>query len=165
MIREASAMPQFILVDLSEDRLDSVYPLVRAAMPEVSRRQWLDYGREVLARGGMVGLGAPDGSLFGFLTWRTETSLRRGRILRVDDFVTFELSRAGAGRKALCEAADEIARARGCEAVELRLGSRSFGSVFARADGWSELGHVLDGVHLVRPIVPEHGRAPAANAA
>jgi hypothetical protein len=153
---EDLTMPLYSVVDIGENALDSVYPLVRTMAPEVSLEQWLDYARMAQRRGGLLGLFGPDGALFGFLAWRKETTLRRGTVLHVDKFVTFELSRAGDGRRALCEAAEALARREKCSAIDLRLGSRGYaGDAADKADGWTSLGHSLGGVIFTKSLAPD----------
>ena len=152
---EVLTMPLYSVVDIGENALESVYPLVRVMAPEVSLEQWLDYARAAQNRGGLLGLFGPDGSLFGFLAWRKETTLRRGRVLHVDKFVTFELSRAGDGRRALCQAAEELARRENCTAIDLRLGGRGYADLAtSKADGWTRLGHNLGSVIFTKPLTP-----------
>ena len=140
-------MPIFSVVDIDEKLFDAAYPLVRAVAPEVSAEQWLVYARKVRMRGGLLGLIGAENALFGLLTYRNEENLRRGRIFYVDNFVTFELNRAAPGRKALCEAAEALARKMGCTAIEIRQDSRgSADGGTTRTQGWSNLGHSLDAV-------------------
>ena len=146
-------MPLYSVVDIGENALESVYPLVRSMAPEVSLEQWMDYARMTRRRGGLLGLFGPDGALFGFLAWRKETTLRRGPVLHIDKFVTFELSRAGDGRRALCEAAEALARREDCTAIDLRLGSRGFADARAgKAEGWTSLGHSLGSVIFTKQL-------------
>ena len=157
-------MPLYSVVDIGENALESVYPLVRMMAPEVSLEQWLDYARMTQSRGGLLGLFGPDGSLFGFLAWRKETTLRRGTVLHVDKFATFELSRAGDGRRALCDAAEALARRENCTAVDLRLAGRGYADMAtSKADGWTSLGHNLGSVIFTKPLAPAagQGRPPA----
>ena len=158
-------MPLYSVVDMGENTLESAYPLVRMMAPEVSLAQWLDYARAALLRGGLLGLYGPDGGLFGFLAWRKETTLRRGTVLHVDKFVTFELSRTGDGRRALCEAAEALAQRENCSAIDLRLAGRGYTDIdCAKAEGWTATGHNLGSVIFTKPIAPAragHAREPA----
>ena len=147
-------MSIFSVVDMDENKVSAVYPLVRTAFPDVSPQQWLDYARMARMRGGLLGLRGPQGTLYGFLTYRIEESLRLGRIFAVDHLLTFELNRAAPGRQALCEAAEALARNRGCKAIELRQGSRGYAvDASAKARGWLNLGHRLEAVVFAKMLV------------
>lgn len=144
-------MPIFTVVDINEKRFDAAYPLIRTVAPEVSAEQWSDYACKARRRGGLLGLVGSDGALFGLVTYRVEESLRRGRFLLIEDFVTFELNRAAPGRHALCNAAEVLAREQGCTAIEVRLDSRGFvDHTTVKAQGWMNLGHSLAAVVFVK---------------
>ena len=119
-------MPIFSVVDMNENLFDAAYPLVRTAAPGVSAEQWSAYAHKVCMHGGLLGLIGPENALFGLLTYRHEDDLRHGRIFLIDNFLTFEFSRAAPGRKALRNAAEMLARRQECKAIELRLDSRGF---------------------------------------
>ena len=79
--------------------------------------------------------------------------MRHGLVLALDDFVTFELSRAAPGRAILLDAAEKLARDLGCSALELRLSSRGFADPqSARAEGWASLGLSIDSVIFIKPL-------------
>ena len=146
-------MPIFSVVDIDEKLMDAAYPLIRTVAPGVSAERWSIYARQIRTRGGLLGLTGAENALFGLLTYRNEENLRHGRILHVDNFVTFELNRAAPGRKVLCEAAEALARKRGCAAIEFRLDSRGYaegGTV--KSQGWLNLGHSLDAVVLTKSL-------------
>ena len=140
-------MPIFSVVDMDENAAAAAYPLVRTAAPDVSAEQWLDFAGMVRMRGGLLGLMGPQSTLFGLLTYRNEESLRHGRTFVVDNFLTFELNRAAPGRRALCEAAETLARKQGCTSIEFRLDSRGYADGgTAKSQGWLSLGHRLEAV-------------------
>jgi len=144
-------MPIFTVVDINEKLFDAAFALIRVTAPEVSAEQWSDYARKVRLRGGLLGLIGADGALFGLVTYRVEESLRRGRLLLLDNFVTFELNRAAPGRHALCNAAEVLAREQGCTAIEVRLDSRGYvDQTTVKARGWMSLGHSLAAVVFVK---------------
>ena len=146
-------MPIFSVVDIDEKLMDAAYPLIRTVAPAVSAEQWLVYARKVRMRGGLLGLTGADDALFGLLTYRNEENLRHGRIFHVDNFVTFELNRAAPGRKALCEAAEVLARKQGCAVIEFRLDSRGYtDGGTSRSQGWLNLGHSLDAVVFTKSL-------------
>ena len=146
-------MPIFSVVDMDENAFDAAYPLVRTAAPDVSAQQWRNYAGKVRMRGGLLGLMGPQSTLFGLLTYRNEENLRHGRIFVVDNFLTFELNRAAPGRRALCDAAEALARKQGCAAIEFRLDSRGFAiDRSAKARSWLDLGHTLEAVVFTKVL-------------
>ena len=155
---EVLTMPLYSVVDIGEDAFDSVYPLVRMMAPEVSLEHWLDYARMAQSRGGLLGLFGPDGSLFGFLAWRKETTLRRGTVLHIDKLMTVELSRTGAARRSLWDAAEALALRENCTAIDLRMtGPDCDAFVMPKANGWSRLGHKVGGIIFTKPLTPSAG--------
>ena len=146
-------MPIFPVVDIDEKLFDAAYPLVRTAAPGVSAEQWSAYARKARLRGGLLGLIGAGNALFGLLTYRNEENLRHGRIFHIDNFVTFELNRAAPGRRALCEAAEALARKQGCAAIEIRLDRRGCADGgTAKAEGWLTLGHSLEAVVFTKSL-------------
>ena len=155
-------MPIFSVVDIDEKLFDAAFALVHTVMPDISADQWRDYARNARLRGGLLGLVGPRRELFGFLTYRDEHSLRYGRTLHIDHFVTFELSRSAPGRKALYEAAEALAREWGCEAIELRLEKTGIAhGASSKAQTWFDLGCSLDSMVFAKSLLP--GTAAAAS--
>ena len=158
-------MPIFSVVDMDDKLLDAAYPLVRLVAPGVSVDEWLAYARNVRMRGGLLGLVGAENALFGFLIYRSEESLRRGRIFHIDNFATFELNRAAPGRRALCEAAEALARQKGCAAIEIRLDSHGFADARTdKAHGWVNLGHNLEAVVFTKSLANARGAKDARHA-
>ena len=156
-------MPIFSVVDIDENLFGAAYALVRTAMPDVSAKQWYDYARHARDDGGLLGLVGAQGTLFGFLSYRNGESLRYGRVLHIDHFVTFELSRSAPGRRALCEVVEALARQQGCAAIEVRLDGGGYALCdTAKARCWHELGHALDGVVFTKPLAAGIGTSRAA---
>ena len=159
-------MPIFSVIDIGENAFSAAYPLVRTAAPGVSAEQWRDYVGKVRTRGGLLGLMGPQSTLFGLLTYRNEESLRHGRIFVVDNFLTFEFSRAAPGRQALCDAAEALARKQGCTAIELRLDSRDYAiDASAKARSWLNLGHSLQAVVFTKILMADRQGATRAASA
>jgi hypothetical protein len=160
-------MPIFSVVDMGENALSAAYPLVRTAAPDVSADQWSDYAHKALMRGGLLGLMGPQDTLLGLLTYRHEENLRHGRTFVVDNFLTFELSRAAPGRQALCDAAEALAREQECKAIEVRLDSRGFAiDCSTKARSWLDRGHHLKAVVFTKVLpVNESDETAAASIA
>jgi hypothetical protein len=144
---------QFSIVGLSADEAGVAYPLVRAIAPEVSPADWLDYAERRCREGGLIGLFGADGSLIGLFSYRLGERLRHGRVLALDEFVTFELSQAAPGRKFLLQAAEDLARSLGCTGLEVRVGARGMvDGDSSRAAGWLNLGLALDSALFAKPL-------------
>jgi hypothetical protein len=153
MATHALHKPQFYVDELKPGEADLAFPLVRAIAPEVTLESWLDYVRRRSMQGGLLGVFGADGELSGLLSYRLGQRLRHGTVLALEDFVTFELSQAAPGRRALLAAAEELARSLGCRGLELRIGKRGLADDGTpKAAGWTSLGLDLDSVIFVKPL-------------
>lgn len=153
MATQASHKPQFYVVALHLAEAEAAFPLIRAIAPEIMLDQWLDYVERRCREGGLMGLIGTDDALIGLFSWRLGERLRHGRVLALDDFVTFELSQAAPGREALLRAAEKLGRSLGCTGLEIRIGARGFIDVASpKAVGWVNLGLTLDSVIFEKPI-------------
>lgn len=147
MATSAPYKPQFYVDSLGIAEADAAYPLIRAIAPEVSSSDWRRYVRRRCREGGFKGLFDDKGMLTGLFSYRFGERLRQGRILALDDFVTFELSQAAPGRAMLFATAAELARSFGCAGIEVRSGARGIADAAApKAQGWARLGISLDSV-------------------
>ncbi len=162
-------MPIFSVVDIDEKLFDSAFPLVRTVAPGVSAERWSIYAQKIRIRGGLLGLMGPHSTMFGLLTYRNEDSLRHGQIFVVDNLLTFEFNRAAPGRRALCDAAETLAREQGCNAIELRLDSRGYAiDASVKARSWLNLGHSLEALVFAKSLaiaVQADAVAPVLSAA
>ena len=155
MATNALHKPQFYVDELKPGEAGLAFPLVRAIAPEVTMDGWLDYVRRRSMQGGLLGLFGADGELSGLVSYRLGQRLRHGTVLALEDFVTFELSQAAPGRRALLAAAEELAKALGCTGLELRVGKRGLADDGSqRAIGWTSLGLDLDSVIFVKSLGP-----------
>lgn len=156
-------MPRFTVAELEEDRLGQAYSLVRAISPGTTLDGWLHYAETQKQRGGILGLFGSEWALFGMLTYRLEHTLRAGLILRVDDFVAFELSSAAAALGMLSAAAEALARDLGCSALEVRLQAGTcLTSCPPKTDAWIGLGHGVDALIMSKPLMSANPRPAAA---
>lgn len=138
-------------------QLEEAYALIRTLAPEVTLARWLDFATPIADagkdKGGVLGVFGEDGSMFGLLTWRKEDCLRYGRVLIVENLVTFELSRAAPARKALSGAVKAIARKEQCSAVRLIVAGRGLVDPGSdKASGWTSLGLEAEGVIFTRKM-------------
>lgn len=153
MATKASYKPQFYVGALHLADADLAFPLVRAIAPEVSLDDWLSYVERRCREGGLMGLFGDNNVLMGLFSYRFGERLRHGRVLALDDFVSFELSQAAPARKALMTAAEKLARSLGCTGLEVRVGQRGLACADSpRAAGWLALGMALDSVIFVKSI-------------
>ena len=145
-------MSQYTVVDLPEDRLDSVYPLVRTFNAAIRPEQWRAYFDALRPNGGVLILTAED-TPFGFMAYRKLERLPQGLILEIDLVVTFELCRIGEGRRALSEAVEALARNQGCTALEVRLCGQGYAdATAAKPCSFASLGYKLNGSILRKTL-------------
>lgn len=153
MATNASHKSQFYVVELGIADADDAYPLIRSIAPEVSQKDWQGYIRRRCRAGGFKGLFDGNGMLFGLFSYRIGERLRQGRVLALDDFVTFELSHAAPGRELLIATAEKLAQNLGCTGVEVRIGARGIANAASgKVSGWMTLGIDLDSVVLVKSL-------------
>jgi hypothetical protein len=153
MATQAFYKPQFYVDALKLEGADLAFPLVRAIAPEVSLDEWLDYVERRCREGGLMGVFGADDVLTGLFSYGFGERLRHGRVLTLDDFVSFELSQAAPGRSALMAAAEELARSLGCTGLEVRVGSHGFADAHShKATGWLSLGLALNSVIFVKSL-------------
>lgn len=146
-------MPDLQIISLGCDRLAEAYPLVRAAA-QVGEEQWQTYAHALLRDGGgILVVSAGEDCLHGLAAYREVASLRHGRSLQVEVIIAFELSRLGPVRKALVQALEELARARGCMCLTYTLAARGNGDPCSpgRAS-WEQLGLQMETIGFVREL-------------
>jgi hypothetical protein len=162
-------MTQFELHHLRRDQMPEAYPLVRMIAPAVTPEQWLEYSAALLARGGgVLGVFAGDATLHGIATYTPEDCLRYGRVLRIENLVTFELNRGAPARQALCEGLELLGSALGCAAVVISVWGHDYAHDARRKClGWSRIGLAPDGLLLAKRCrdFSGIGSAYASNAA
>jgi hypothetical protein len=153
MATKLSLNPQYSVDELKPSEADATFPLVRSISPEVTLDDWRDYVRRRSMHGGLLGLFGADGEVTGLLSYRLGERLRYGTVLALDDFVTFELSQAAPGRRALLAAAEDLAFKLGCTGLEVRIPHRGLtDSDSPRVSGWTSVGLDLDSVVFVKPL-------------
>ncbi|HET9335830.1 MAG TPA: hypothetical protein VFO12_05415 [Sphingomicrobium sp.] len=153
MATQASHKPQFYVVELGLEDADDAYPLIRSIAPEVAPDGWRKYVRRRCRDGGFKGLFDDSGMLIGLFSYRLGERLRAGRVLALDDFVTFELSQAAPGRQLLMALAQKLARHKGCTGIEVRIGARGIADpASAKANGWLALGMALESAVFTKTL-------------
>jgi hypothetical protein len=153
MATQASYKPQFYVVELGSEQADAAYPLVRSIAPEIGPASWRTYVRRRCRDGGFKGLFDDNDMLVGLFSYRLGERLRQGRVLALDDFVTFELSQAAPGRQLMMVIAENFARSRGCTGIEVRIGARGIAdAASSKASGWLGLGMTLESVVFTKQL-------------
>jgi len=120
-------MLQLTVQQLTRAQLASAWPLVRAAGDYLFLDRWLDAGRRLMnGGGGILAVSTGEGAIHGVATFEPVEEAPRGKVLLVDTFVTFELSRRAPARAALCDALERLGAALGCDAVAVSAQNRGF---------------------------------------
>ena len=111
---------------LTRDDAALVFPLVRAAAPEIDLGRWQDFTYVLIGESsscsGAIGIRNAAGYVCGLLVFHTEHDLRRGLVLAVSLFIALDLVKDAEAARALTEAAEAKVRELGCSAVHIRLG-------------------------------------------
>ncbi len=113
-------MPNFAVENLKRDRLLDAWPVVRVCGPQTNPDWWLNDARQLIERGGgVLAARALDHIVHGIATYEPLDDKYRGRILAVQDLLSFELSHAAPVRRALCDALDDLSLALGCNGIAI----------------------------------------------
>jgi GNAT superfamily N-acetyltransferase len=119
-------VPQaFTIRALTPDAIPQALPLLRATWPGVELPGWsrfVDAFRgDLYAQAEITAMFDPQGSLCGLFAARVEHDFRDGRTLALPLFTAVDVGNSLAPVKALLEAAEAMARDRGCSGLEIRL--------------------------------------------
>lgn len=122
------ATPTYVVEELTEDRVALVYPLVQATWRTVTPERWLAFSRgryrnnlAVPSRLGMRVALNPRGDAQGFFCYAVIEESPHGRVLRCDHFAALEMVGLGSPVPALIAAAEDLARQRHCDQLNLCL--------------------------------------------
>ncbi len=110
-------MPEYTVVDLPDEQLETACLLLHAVAPENSRDDLLTRVRTFRNGGGILGLVGPGGTLLGMLSYQKQQMLRHGATLAIDMLVAFDLMRPGLGKRMLLDAAMAVAEGLDCAAI------------------------------------------------
>ena len=120
-------MLHFTVQQLTRDQLPSAWPLVRAAGEILDLGRWVESGRKLMNKGGgILAVLTAEGAIHGVATFEPVEEVPRGKVLVVDTFATFELSRRAPVRAALCDALERLGAMLGCDAVAVSAQNRGF---------------------------------------
>lgn len=119
-------MPQgFTVRELTPDAIPQALPLLRATWPEVELPGWsrfVDAFRANLyAQAEITAMFDSQGGLCGLFAARVEHDFRDVRTLAIPLFTAIDVVNSLAPARALIEAAEAMARDRGCSGLEIRL--------------------------------------------
>jgi len=117
-------MPEYTVVDLPEEQLETACLLLSAVAPEIGRNALLARVRAFASGGGILGLVGPGGTLLGILSYQKHQMLRHGATLGIDTLVAFDFMRPGFGKRLLLDAAMAIAERLDCDAIAYPANSR-----------------------------------------
>lgn len=127
MVTDHASALLLAVSELPRERLAIAWPLVRAARGDLDLAGWQAACEGLVARGGgVIGVEAEGGVLYGVATYEPRRNPRTGRVLQVDTLLSFELSGRAPVRHALCNALFDFARRLDCDALSVALPNRGF---------------------------------------
>jgi len=144
---------------LGPEHIAQAYPLIQAALPEVSLDAWAGFARALIHQherpdSGLLGVVSEQGYLTGLSSYRVARDLLHGRTLTADHFVAIDLFDRRAVVHVLADAIEALARERQCGAVHTTLQEK--GGMSGPASTMSTLagrGHQVESVCLCK-ILP-----------
>jgi hypothetical protein len=143
-------MPVLHVLSLEEDELALAYPLVRSAV-QVDPRQWQEFARELIGRGGgVLGVRTDTGCFYGLATFCPLAMLRHPLVLSVELLVAIDLGGRERVHQALLARLDEIAQALGCSNIVLTTSANARGR-------WEIRGFEAETAILMRKLVERDG--------
>jgi hypothetical protein len=118
----------FTVRALTPDAIPQALPLLRATWPEVELPGWSRFvdafRNDLYVQAEITAMSDSQGALCGLFTSRVEHDLQDGRTLAISLFTAMDVGNSLAPVKALLEAAEAMARNRGCSGLEIRLDSQ-----------------------------------------
>lgn len=115
----------FTVRELTQDLTAQALPLLRATWPAVDLQGWRGFvdafRRDLYAQAEVTVMFDSQGGLCGLFASRLEHDLRGGRALAIPLFTAIDVGNSLAPVKSLLEAAEAMARERGCSGLEIRL--------------------------------------------
>lgn len=116
----------FTTSSLAAEDVDVVFPLIHAALPDVSLATWRDFARGFVGLpspypAGAIGLRNEAAYLCGVLTYRIDRDLRHGTVLSVDIFAALDVTGEEAAMRALLLAAEAKAHELRCGVARIQI--------------------------------------------
>lgn len=118
-------MPEIRLAQ-SEGDIERCYPVMSQLRPHVPERDFVARVRRQMTGGYEMALLDDDGGVRAVAGFRVFENLVRGRHMYVDDLVTESRQRSAGHGRALLDWLVDLAKARGCAALELDSGVQRF---------------------------------------
>lgn len=151
---------RFTVKPLPASRIDTVFPLVQAAMPGLTLAHWRQFAANAATptgsatSPGILVVENERGYIQGFCTFRVQHDLRHGTIIAVDDLVALDLVNGEAVAAALVQALEERARRLGCGAVQLHVDEEPQARHAAPTlcEYLKRQGHVVEAIRLVKAV-------------
>lgn len=119
-------MRNFVLRDLSPDRVFLAYPLIRNALPTASLADWQTFAGSWLAErddkdSGVLAVENESGVIIGLVAYQVRTDIEHGRTLSACNLVAFELLDRRRVAELLVEGLEAEAARLNCRAIHIDL--------------------------------------------
>jgi hypothetical protein len=124
---EYNMMGPYTVRPLVREQIPQAFALVRLLVPGMSLDHWSRYAdtflrvSEYVGAGDIVTVQSDDRTIHALAFCRLRLDLRLGRILEVENFLSFDLTESKRAATALLEAAEERARRWDCGQIHLSL--------------------------------------------
>ncbi len=126
-VTDHAFVPLLAVSELPREKLAIAWPLVQAARRDLDLAGWQADCEGLAERGGgVLGVEAEGGVLYGVATYEPRRKSRTGRVLQVDTLLSFEFSGRAPVRNALCNALFDCARRLDCDALSVAMPNRGF---------------------------------------
>jgi hypothetical protein len=145
---------------LTSERIAQVYPLIQAALPEVTLEDWQAFAAPLVAPeaqpdAGIITVASEQGYIAGLCSYRIEHLLEHGSALNAEHFLVLDLFDQETVVHALAEAVESLARERHCTAVHTNLADTDTRKA---SSGWMARqlggrGHRIEGRRLCKVLV------------
>jgi hypothetical protein len=149
----------FTTSSLAAADVDVAFPLIHAALPDVTLATWRDFARGFVGLpspypAGAIGLRNEAGYLCGVLTYRIDRDLRHGTVLSVDIFAALDVTGEEAAMRALLQAAEAKAHELRCGVARIQIdGHKGARAQRLVASGYREQASVFS-KQLAPPLAP-----------
>lgn len=151
-------MRQLTTLPLTESRIGQAYPLIQAALPEVTLDAWQRFAEPLVAPSagpetGILTVESERGYIAGLSIYRIYFDLRHGSALVADHFMALDLFDRITVVHALAEALESLGREHGCVAVHTNVpdrGTKLRVSENSLVAALRERGHSLESLRLCK---------------
>ncbi len=145
---------------LEKTRIAQCFPLVHLAVPSLTIAGWLEYANGHLSNrrsdpNGILAAQLEDGCILGLIVYQFDRLPAQGRTLLVKHLIVHDYFAAGRRmvERSLIDAAEDLARQRGCQAINFIVPLHPAEVASMRLhEGLESLGHRVDGVSYCKPL-------------